>query len=156
SWAEAAIAWGGREAYKGKTSPHWYDEDGIWELCQASRGLTVRELIAKFFDGCSEPAAGKIAAVVGRGRLACELGRVEAGMVLAAMKARAKPVNPKRLGCLGPDAVDAAAYAKRVGVWRPAAGVEIPAVVEAWAGPVEGDGDVYFHVNVNRTPIAAR
>jgi hypothetical protein len=155
--AERAIAMAekGGPAYDGKTSPHWYDADGFWELCQAGGGRTVRELLAGSFDGCSEPAAGKIASVAGRGRLARELSRADAGAVLAAAKARAKPVSPKRLGCLGRETFDAAGYAKEVGEWTTASGVKAPVVVEAWSDPADADDDVYYEVSVNRTPVAA-
>jgi hypothetical protein len=143
-------------AYRGKTSPHWYDADGFWELCQAGGGRTVRELVAEFFDGCAEPAAGKVAGVVPRGRLARELTRPEAGEVLRAAKDRARTVNPTRLGCVGRDPFDAFGYAKAVGEWTaPTKMITAPVVVEAWADPVEGDDDVYYRVYVNRTPVAS-
>jgi hypothetical protein len=155
--AEFAIkmAEAGGPHYKGKTSPHWYDPDAFWELCQAGGGRTVRELISEFFDGCSEPVAGKIAAAGGRGTLARDLSRPEAQHVLEAAKGRAKPVNPTRLGCAGPDAVDAVGYAKTVGEWTTATGIELPVVVEAWADRVETDEDVDYTVSVNRTMIAS-
>jgi hypothetical protein len=155
--AEDAIAMAekGGPAYKGKTSPYWYDAEGFWELCQAGGERTVRELLAGSFDGCSEPTAGKIANAQGKGRLARGLSRAEAQAVLAAAQGRAKPVSPKRLGYLGREARYCEGYAKEVGELRTAAGVKAPAVVEAWATLLTDDDAVYFKVLVNRTPVAA-
>jgi hypothetical protein len=150
------MAEAGGPSYRGKTSPHWYDADGFWELCQADAGRTVRELLAASFDGCSEPTAGKVAAVVPRGRLARELTRAEAADVLRAARRRAKPVKPTRLGYVGRGHFEAAGYAKATDEWRVTpGGITLPVVVEAWADPVGGDDDVYYQVYVNRTPIAS-
>lgn len=145
----------GGPSYRGKTSPHWYDPDGFWELCQADPGRTARELLAEFFDGCSEPAAGRIASVVPRGRLARDLTRAEAGRLLAEAKRRARRVRPRRLGCLGREALPFLGYAKGEAEWTTASGVRAPVVVEVWADPTESDDDAYYDVRVNRTPVAA-
>jgi hypothetical protein len=157
SLAEFAIGMAEAEGprYKGKTSPHWYDPDSFWELCQAGGDRTVRGLVAEFFDGCSEPAAGKITAAGSRGKLARDLSRPEARQVLAAAKGRAKPVNTTRLGYVGREAVESVAYAKTTGKWTITTGVQLPIVIEAWVNPVETEDDVNYMVCVNRTPIAS-
>jgi hypothetical protein len=155
SYAELAIdlAAVAGPAYRGRTSPHWYDDDAFWELCEAAGGRSVRELLAGSFDGCAEPAAGKVAGVVVRGRLARDLTRAEAAAVLRAARARAKPVNSKRLGCVGRDAFDSGGYARQAGERKVRAGVTVPYVVEAWAKAVGDDRGVYYDVYVNRTPV---
>jgi hypothetical protein len=150
--AVAMATWSG-PSYRGKSSPHWYDADGFYELCQASGYRTVRSLLAEFFDGCSEPAAGKIAALVPAGIPARDLNRADAARILSAAQDRAKPVRAQRLGYTGNENLAALAYYRYPCEWKPN-GMRIPIVVEVWADPVDEDGDEFFHVFINRTRIA--
>src|SRR5262249_1192400 len=105
-------------------------------------------------DGCAQPKAGKVARDY-RDRSARSLTRDDAGSLLAAMRAAARPVAPDRLGCVGKDVPGyPAAYAKKLGTFSPpgARGVQLPFVVEAWAERAEADR---IRVSVNRTPITA-
>jgi hypothetical protein len=157
-WAMEAITLaGGGPKYGGKTSPHWYDPDAFFELTQAAGGRTVRELISEF-DGCSEPKAGKISAAF-RARLARDLDRPEARVVLAVAKAQAKPVRPNRLGTVGPISALPEHYAKLEGtllVHLAADGDKtfVPVVIEAWA-ELDGGDTPEARVFVNRSPITA-
>jgi hypothetical protein len=154
-WARQAIALAAGEShYAGKTSPHWYDSDAFYELLQAAKDRTVREVIEEF-DGCSGPKAGKIAAEF-RLRLASDLSRDEAGRLLVQARRNARQVKPERLGCLGPKVEGwPISYAKVTGkyVQQAARGdqhAEIPFVLEAYA---EISDRAAFQVSVNRTPI---
>jgi hypothetical protein len=99
SWANSAIRMAVGETYTGKPSPYWYDGDALFELLQAAGQRSVRDLIANL-DGCSHAKAGKIAAAF-KGRACCTLSRAEATALLNAARATARPVSPKRLGCVG-------------------------------------------------------
>jgi hypothetical protein len=145
-----AMATSGGPSYSGKTSPHWYDLDGFWELCQASKDRTIRSLLAERFDGCSEPVAGKIAPA---GVLARDLERADAARILSAAQGRAKPVRAQRLGHVGNGNLAAMAYHRILGEWNPG-GMRIPLVVEVWADPVDKEGDESFDVFINRTRVA--
>jgi hypothetical protein len=83
-WAHGAIqlAKGGKN-YKGKTSAYWYDEETFWELLQAAKAYSVRDLVTSF-EGFSGSKAGKIAKPY-LGRRPDELTREEAANLLAVM-----------------------------------------------------------------------
>jgi hypothetical protein len=158
-WARTACLLARGETYKGKTSPHWYDADSFYELCQAAGARPVRELIADF-DGCSGPKAGQIAASY-RGRAASSLSRAETASLLAMARQGARSVQPVRLGSVGP-MEGYTAYAKIEGTFcaqaaRGSLHAEIPFVVEAWIAPYasapKGSTDVDATVCVNRTPV---
>jgi hypothetical protein len=109
------------------------------------------------FDGCSGAAAGRVAQEY-HGRLASSLSREEAARLLQAMRAQAKPVNPERLGAVGPLPCLPPAYVKTVATVKMAAGrgdthALLPCVVEAWAGPDVRDT---LTLCVNRTPITGK
>lgn len=143
-------------SYAGKSSPHWYDADSFFELCQASGDLSARALVERL-EGCSGAKAGQIAATF-RNRLATSLSRAEATALLGAARAQSRPVKADRLGAVGRRAVLPSGYAKETGTFRihqgrgPAA--ELPFVVEAWAEPAEADCES-FRAHVNRTPVTA-
>jgi hypothetical protein len=156
AWARQAILLArGGPRYAGKTSPHWYDGDAFYELLQASRRRTVRELIAEF-DGCAEPKAGKIAAPF-KGRLARSLHRAEAVHLLKEAKGHARLVRPNRLGCVGPIEGLPSGYAKSEGALLAHSSQDgsktfVPILLEAWA---EVHDEAKVLVSVNRTPVAA-
>ena len=65
----------------------------------------MRALIESL-DGCAGGRAGEIVAMAGLSRMLChDLDRSQAG------REAAKPVTPKRLGAVGPDAFPGRAYA---------------------------------------------
>jgi hypothetical protein len=123
----------------------------------------VRSLVANL-DGCAGGRAGEIVAAAGLSRKLCnEIDSPEAARLLREARAVAKPVNPKRLGAVGPQGFPGHAYAISYGEARfgakPLEAV-IPFAVEAWAIKAvttessARSGNV-ASVSVNRTPIAA-
>ncbi|MHC5537090.1 hypothetical protein ACYOEI_02500 [Singulisphaera rosea] len=156
-WAEDAIAMArnGGPSYTGKPSPHWFDPDSFFELLQAAKERTIRDLVAGF-DGCAEPKAGKIVAGF-KGRLSRDLTRGEADQLKMILMAHVTAVRPSRLGCVGRASHLPAAYAKEEGTFsiRTGSGPEtlLPVVVEAWAEVHDGNADGQLFVN--RTPVTA-
>jgi hypothetical protein len=152
-WAETAISLAnGGKTYEGRSSPHWYDADAFFELLQAARSQTVRELIATL-DGCAEPKAGKICSLF-KGRLARDLDRFEASRLLAAAQAQTRKVPPHRLGALGRDVLvgDGYACSKRffeTGVARAGPRASIPLVIEV---AVMRNDEPSVELAINRTP----
>ena len=163
-WASLAIwlAKGG-SSYIGQSSPYWYDAPQFHELLSASGRASVRALVAEL-DGCAGGRAGAIVAAAGLTRTAChEVDALGAARLLQEARAVAKPVNPKRLGAVGPEAFPGCAYAIAHSEARfgssPLEAV-IPFAVEAWAAkstPDESGGRSrnFALVTVNRTPVAA-
>jgi hypothetical protein len=157
-WARQAIALAaGRERYKGRSSPFWYDSEAFYELLRsAPGGITVRVFMEQF-DGCTGPNAMRIAAGF-KMRLANELTREDAERLLSTARHRARDVNPGRLGQVGPSVRGLpVSHAKVTGTihYRAARGehdAEVPFVLEAFA---EVGDFADFHLSVNRTPIAA-
>jgi hypothetical protein len=156
NWAHVAIHMAHGTVYPGGSSPWWYDIPNFHELLSACDATPVRALVANL-DGCAGGRAGQIVAAAGLGRMLCkDVGRDQAARLLKAARDAVKPVNPKRLGSVGPHAFPALAYAiahsnAQFGTSEPRA--DIPFAVEAWAATAEANALV---VNVNRTPAAAR
>jgi hypothetical protein len=145
----------GGSAYAGQSSPYWYDAPQFHELVSASGAASVRQLVASL-DGCAGGRAGEIVAAAGLSRMLCrDVDREQALRLLKAVRDASKPVNPKRLGAVGPNAHPGAAYAVAYGEAKfgsePCA--RIPFGVEAWALPHEKSA---LSASVNRTPVAAR
>lgn len=47
-WAQMATCLTGGEAYKGKTSPYWYDSDSFYSLLRATQGnVTIRDFLSR-------------------------------------------------------------------------------------------------------------
>jgi Topoisomerase 6 subunit A/Spo11, Toprim domain len=141
--------------YAGRSSPFWYDVPQFSELLYASGDMPVRELVAAL-DGCTGANAGHIVAAAKLNRAICRnVNRDQATDLLMAARAFARPVNPKRLGAIGPDAFPEYAYAQSCGVVEfgsiPTARAEVPFVVECWARKTTIDTRLL--VCVNRTPI---
>ena len=144
--------------YSGKTSPWWYDVPAFHELLDAAGNRPVRELVAEL-DGCSGGKAGEIVAEAGLNRATCAgVNCAQAEKLLTAARGQCRPVNPKRLGTVGPDLysdLPTASYACAYGtVEFGAAGLAaaIPFVVEAWAAPTKGK-TLIIAACVNRTPV---
>jgi len=145
----------GGASYAGQSSPYWYDGPQFHELLSASGDAPVRALIARL-DGCADGRAGEIVMAAGLGRKTCQdVDAAGAVRLLKAVRAVARPVNPKRLGAVGagqfPDCAHAAVYGEVKFGSEPAA--IIPFVVEVWAKPSASN---HAEVSVNRTPVAAR
>jgi hypothetical protein len=111
-WAHIAGRLGeGGSSYVGQSSPYWYDAPQFHELLSASGGASVRALVAEL-DGCAGGRAGEIVAAAGLSRKAChEVDAVGAARLLREARAVAKPVNPKRLGAVGPEGFPGCGYA---------------------------------------------
>jgi hypothetical protein len=144
--------------YRSKSSPWWYDAAQFRELLYASGNRPVREIIANL-DGCTGGRAGEIVAQAGLDRAMCSTVTLpQAVALLEAARANAKPVTPKRLGAVGPEAFgwEVRAYAVAYGTARfgaVAPFAEIPFVVEVWAKEKTGDDETRVRACVNRTPV---
>ena len=155
-WANLAIRLAkGGSSYIGQSSPYWYDAPQFHELLSASVGTSVRALVAEL-DGCAGGRAGEIVAAAGLTRTAChEVDALGAARLLQEARAVAKPVNPKRLGAVGPEGFPEYAYAIAYGEAKfGSSSLEavIPYVVEAWAAKASRS---VVLASVNRTPVAA-
>jgi hypothetical protein len=160
-WIRSARGAAGGESYDGRSSPHWYDGAQFHELLLALGAQPVRSLIAQL-DGCSGGKAGEIVTEAGLERKTCnEVSRADAIRLLKAARYHARPVNPKRLGGIGPDRFANTFYAVErgeieIGSVEPLA--EVPFVIEVWARKETGheqDGkrdDVDALLLINRTP----
>lgn len=155
-WARTAIALAASGSwYKGKPSPHWFDADAFFELMQAAIGVSVRQLV-EGLDGCTGRRAGEVAGGL-LGRPAVSLARGEAIELLSRARELARPVNPERLGHVGPLLSLGEGYTRERGIIEVAPGRDgvpaaLPFVVEAWASVAGVDS---ITVCVNRSPVAA-
>jgi hypothetical protein len=158
AWAHTACTMArlGEKNYTGASSPWWYDPIQFHELLTASGKAPVRELVSRL-SGCTGATAGKI---VTEAKLTRALGKDitadQARRLLMIARAQSRPVNPERLGYVGPLLDLTAAYARTTGTTvfgstEPLA--EVPFVVEAWATPTKMSTTV--EVCVNRTPATA-
>jgi hypothetical protein len=147
-WAEEAQRLTGGKQFKGKSSPHWYDKAGFWELCQAAEEMRVGTLVETKLDGCSDKGAEVAANCAGR---TCgSLTHDETDAMLDRARSASRPVGPERLGQVG-RRDDYFGYARETGEFK-AHGATVPFVVEAWANRADrADGTVC----VNRTPVCA-
>jgi hypothetical protein len=155
-WARWAIRLAeGESSYAGRSSPHWYDSESFYELCQAAKDRTVRELVAEL-HGCTEPKAGRIASAF-KGRLARSLSREEGDQLLDQARGAARPVKPAALGrvgllsCLPTNHVRASDY-RVLGAGRSGIRATIPFAVEVWAS-ADGEEQTSAMLFVNRSPI---
>jgi hypothetical protein len=171
-WGEEAIllANGGKR-YIGKSSPFWYDYASFRVLLRATpAGMTVRQFVEDYLDGCSTTKAGDLARPFGKNRPARSLDHAEMAALLDAARAATarpghpdEPVNPIRLGAIGRDAgpIAGGGYAIRRGTinlgGRPE--VLVPVVIEvsaAVAAPAAVDHvPDRVRLAVNRSPVTA-
>jgi Topoisomerase 6 subunit A/Spo11, Toprim domain len=140
--------------YAGKSSPHWYDEVQFHELLDAAGNRPVRDLVSRL-DGCTGGKAGEIVDAAGLGRAICkDVTRQQATKLLKVAQQYAKPVNPKRLGAIGPNAFHYhTAYHCEYGIGDVAPITDIPFAIEAWAEALDEIDDSLLSVYVNRTPV---
>jgi hypothetical protein len=145
------------QTYVGRASPWWYDVPQFYELLYAAGAKPVRELISHL-DGCTGAKAGEIVAAAGLSRALCEsVTRRQAEKLLLTARGNARPVQPKRLGAVGPEAFPNYAYACTSGVARFGSAeplAEIPFVAEAWACKTEAR--THLVACVNRTPVTGQ
>jgi hypothetical protein len=153
-WAHTAIALSHcGQSYEGKPSPWWYDAPTFHELLYAGGATPVRELIAGL-DGCSGAKAGEIVAAAGLARSASNsVTRKQAERLLLAARSNTRPVNPDRLGAVGPDAFWIGDYAYACVRGNVAS---IPYVVEVWAEKTTEPKTFLRACCVNRTPVTGR
>jgi hypothetical protein len=156
-WARRTILFsvGTESTYKGRTSAFWYDSASFFELLQAARTMTVRELVGSF-EGCSGGKAGIVAAGF-LNRTCPELSRDEADQLLEQMREHSRAVKPGRLGQVGrasglPDAYATVAGTFEVETSRGRFSAEIPFLVEVWAEPAKKS---HLQLMVNRTPATS-
>jgi hypothetical protein len=152
NWAKQAIEAAGDSAiYSGKTSPHWFDSDSIFELFQAAGRRTVSEVLAEF-DDCQVDKIDKQLL----SRRANSLNYREAEKLLKWARDHCQPVPPTRFALLG-DRLDGY-YAKFLDTLTlpPGRGTipaELPYTVEAWCDS-SCDEEDQVYILVNRTPVA--
>lgn len=157
-WADRAQALKGGLTPLRRSSLLWYDSDGFYELLQAAKAVTVRQLI-KCFEGCSGEKSAKLAGAFNK-RPATSLDRKEADRLLEACRSASEPINPERLGAAGKDAFpDRGHYIWDHGSFdvEPQKGAftgTIPYVIELWRRPLPpSQTKTRFLVHVNRSPI---
>jgi DNA topoisomerase VI subunit B len=156
-WAQLACSLARGKTYAGGSSPWWYDGPQFHELLCAAGSRPVREVVAEL-DGCTGATAGVIVAAAKLIRATCDtVSQGQATALLAAARRHAKPVSAERLGAIGPDAFDGAAYAVASGVAKFGAATpvaEVPFVVECWAAKAQAaKRGTSLVACVNRTPI---
>jgi hypothetical protein len=149
TWTDHASKLAGRgTGYGGRSSPWWYTPEAFWTFLQANGARPVRDVVA-LLDACSKAVAGKLG-----DRPAESIGRAEAAALLKRAREAADPVEPKRLGKVGPLPHYESHY-KVCGEFQFGRGplaAHVPVVVEAWANVADEPSVV---VCVNRTPITA-
>jgi hypothetical protein len=162
AWVDAAqsVSAAG-EAYRGRSSPFWYDPAQFHELLLASGAQPVRSLISQL-DGCTGGKAGEIVSAARLDRARCQdVKRQQAIKLLEIARAHVRPVTPERLGCVGRGVFPKCKYAVQFGTAELGSTTPkavIPYVVEAWARSTSGPAkkatdDVRVSVLVNRTPV---
>ena len=127
----------GGASYIGQSSPYWYDAPQFHELLSASSATRPcarwsRASTAALADGRARSSPPPVSAA----RPVMRSMRLEPRGSCAQARAVAKPVNPKRLGAIGPEAFPGYAYAIADGEATFGASpleAVIPFVVEAWA-----------------------
>jgi hypothetical protein len=148
-WAQEARSLARGTPYKGKSSSHWYDPAGFWELCQAASDVRVGAFLENNLDGSTDKAteiAGDLA-----GRSCGSLSPEDAKGLLERARSVTRPVTPERLGKVG-RRDDYFGYAHETGEFE-AHGAKVPFVVEAWANRAHRPGGT---ICVNRTPVCAK
>jgi hypothetical protein len=154
-WGKRAIALAGYgTSYEGQSSPYWYSDEAFWKLLRSTPALTVRALVARL-EGCGGKKASDIAAGF-INRDAAMLNRAEASSLLATARECCRPVNPARLGAVGPLG-NFAGYKPLRGVHTlrlqdEGCAAEVPFAVEAWAAR---SAKPRIEVCINRTPVTA-
>jgi len=153
------LAWIGRarklaqgDPYKGRSSPHWYNESAFWELADSvqDKTISIREFVSRF-DGCSGKKAGWITDEL-KGRKLSTLQKEEIPRLLAGMQAVSKTVKLARLGCVGKHGDLPKHHAIKRALVN-INGAIIPVVVEVWAEPIiEKEEERYALFHVNRSP----
>lgn len=156
AWARSAAELAGYgEIYRGRSSPHWYDGEAFFDLLQAARGYSVRELIAEL-DGCTGAKAGRITTGL-KGRTCGSLTRAEGAALLETAQRQARPVSPQRLGHVGEVKGWPLFHARGEGTFSHGSiggpRAMIPVVAEAWASTTRDGYGNSCSVLVNRTPI---
>lgn len=157
AWANQALMLASPDspAYKGKSSPYWYDSDAFFELMRGAVDQTVRDFIGEF-DGCAGSKASQIAGGF-IGRPARSLDFAEADELLASARSISEPVNPARLGRVGKKMYLPRRYKYlrdefTVSPSRGRHGATIPCVIEVWAGEAHAPR---ARLAVNRTPVVS-
>jgi hypothetical protein len=157
-WARMAMALSTGKRYEGKTSPWWYDDDAFYELLQAARGMTLRDVIREF-QGYGGAKAGRLVSLLGYKESMCrDLSKDQAADLLDRMRQDSFEIGLGKLGTIGrpEDRVlhghdlyghaTAAAYISMDSM-------RLPVRVEAWSMVADhADADFAAVAFVNRTP----
>lgn len=153
-WARKARVMAIGQVYEGKSSPHWYGSDSFFDLCQAAKGVRVRELVRQL-HGCSSRRV-IVCGDLDAARLSESLTRNEAEAVLRRARERVKTMKASRMGILGAKTFLGEEYAKTSGRMILPSGqgslhADLPYVIEAWATAL--DFGSFVNPFVNRTPV---
>ena len=131
--------------YDGPSSPWWFSPRDLYLLTQQvmPADTTVSRLCRELGFEVSDE------------RLARSVSRDDAVEILNRLRQGTRPVDPKALGCIGPDLFPLRSHASHTGTAR-IGGADIPFVAEAWVGchrsQKRGEGHVDLGLNLNRTP----
>jgi hypothetical protein len=137
--------------YDGPSLPHWYGRQDLARLFQAAPGdATAADVIRDL--GLAPPA--RLA-----GRLAREIDQDEVGPLLREMQQQTKPLQPEKIGRLGPVYRDCQGYAHKAGLVIEQAGGHVPYVFEATVqcerSEKKGVGQVTYTLTLNRSATLA-
>lgn len=149
AWADEAAELAAGVPYAGASSSWWYTAEEFRRRLAAAGDEPVGRFVESL-EGCRKGA--KKAAGPDAGRACAELDAADAAALLSRLRAAARPVNPTRLGRVGPRAGFQGYSFPRTGVHTRGRAV-IPSVVEVWARRAERPG---VQLYLNRTPVASR
>lgn len=148
-WSEIAIAFAKPgKAYKGKTSPWWYDAESFFEMCKAAGARPLADLCCVFRDITPATAAGLVGSMQ-----SSDVSRDQARQLLTHLRERSAAPKPAVLGKIGELAGMSHAHATgeiEVGAGMPA---QLPFSIEAFVEVLDEDEKDLVTVLVNRTPI---
>jgi Histidine kinase-, DNA gyrase B-, and HSP90-like ATPase len=134
--------------YKGPSSPHWYGYSDFARL---------------FSDAPSSASAADVVADLGlvppktlTGRPARTLGLDDTTALLRELRQQTPPVQPDKIGRLGPEVYqDSPGYKRKSGIRREPAGGHVPYVLEAHVGCKRADkrsnSNLAFSLTINKS-----
>lgn len=150
SWSEIAIAMASMgKAYKGKTSPWWYDTESFFEMCKAAGDRPLADLFTVFRDVPPAVATGLVGAT-----LSSSITRSQVNTLMTHLRERSAAPKPAALGKLG-GLGDEMAHAHIAGEIELGTGMtaHLPYSIEALVEVLDDDAEDHVIALVNRTPI---
>lgn len=150
SWSEIAIAMAPMgKAYKGKTSPWWYDTESFFEMCKAAGDRPLADLFTVFRDVTPAVATGMVGST-----LSSSITRSQVNTLLARLRELSAAPKPAALGKLG-GLGDEMAHAHVAGEIELGTSMtaHLPYSIEALVEVLDVDAEDQVIALVNRTPI---